>query len=69
VEELYKQIFMKMYNRQWVDTEKYTTRMLVQYAGSGDFNTSYEGFRQEPGVTGHSTGLLKRAWLVNLMTD
>jgi hypothetical protein len=50
-----------------------TTRMLVQWAGaSGDFNPLHyeEEFAQALGV-GHPIvhGALKRAWLVNLMTD
>jgi hypothetical protein len=50
-----------------------TTRMLVQWAGaSGDFNPLHyeEDFAKNLGV-GHPIvhGALKRAWLVNLMTD
>ncbi|MDD5313565.1 MAG: MaoC/PaaZ C-terminal domain-containing protein [Dehalococcoidia bacterium] len=50
-----------------------TTRMLVQYAGaSGDFNPLHyeDDFAKNLGV-GHPIvhGLLKRAWLVNLMID
>jgi hypothetical protein len=50
-----------------------TTRMLVQYAGaSGDFNPLHyeEDFAKNLGVGKPIVhGLLKRAWLVNLMTD
>jgi len=50
-----------------------TTRMLVQYAGaSGDFNPLHyeEDFAKSLGVGKPIVhGLLKRAWLVNLMTD
>jgi acyl dehydratase len=50
-----------------------TTRMLVQYAGaSGDFNPLHyeEDFAKNLGVGRPIVhGLLKRAWLVNLMTD
>lgn len=50
-----------------------TTRMLVQYAGaSGDFNPLHyeEDFAKSLGVGRPIVhGLLKRAWLVNLMTD
>ena len=50
-----------------------TTRMLVQYAGaSGDLNPLHyeEDFATYLGVGKPIVhGLLKRAWLVNLMTD
>jgi len=50
-----------------------TTRMLVQYAGaSGDFNPLHyeDDFARNLGVGRPIVhGLLKRAWLVNLMTD
>lgn len=50
-----------------------TTRMLVQYAGaSGDFNPLHyeDDFAKTLGVGKPIVhGLLKRAWLVNLMTD
>ncbi len=50
-----------------------TTRMLVQWAGSsGDFNPLHyeEEFAKTLGVGSPIVhGALKRAWLVNLMTD
>ena len=50
-----------------------TTRMLVQWAGSsGDFNPLHyeEEFAKTLGVGAPIVhGALKRAWLVNLMTD
>ncbi|MCX6004885.1 MAG: MaoC/PaaZ C-terminal domain-containing protein, partial [Chloroflexi bacterium] len=50
-----------------------TTRMLVQYAGaSGDFNPlHYEDDFARNLVVGRPIvhGLLKRSWLVNLVTD
>jgi len=50
-----------------------TTRMLVQWAGAtGDFNPLHyeEDFARNLGVEGPILhGALKRAWLVNLMTE